>query len=358
MTMKLNGNGSEIVMKNIRIPSQVRGYIPYKDYLSGSEKLLYKMTSGNAPSSCSIEKDFVKTFDNVEYEYGLNTCEHVVFKDCTESSRVEVTAQKMSSSKKIKVTIDNHVYEVEIPNQETAASIKVNGKPKSYVTRSEEEKKRNSEFIALEKNFYEDVNTYVTSYEDGVYAIVSKLYGLSVYADKDSIEVNTFQHLFRNKACGLCGDLNDEKTADMKSAGECIMSSPKLSAYSYMIQQQCEGIPSEHKQQYLEESEKCIRKTTVPTEVSKIFNQKQSFYGKHLSEERNNQICFSKEKVNICTSSSLPKEVINKKVHYFCVSKDSQGLKYQRMAEQGDDIKEAFSFGTSYERFVSEPRKC
>jgi len=358
MTMKLNGNGSEIVMKNIRIPSQVRGYLPYKDYLSGSEKLLYKMTSGNAPSSCSIEKDYVKTFDNVEYEYGLNTCEHVVFKDCTESSRVEVTAQKMSSSKKIKVTIDNHVYEVEIPNQETAASIKVNGKPKSYVTRSEEEKKRNSEFIALEKNYYEDVNTYVTSYEDGVYAIVSKLYGLSVYADKDSIEVKTFQHLFRNKACGLCGDLNDEKTADMKSAGECIMSSPKLSAYSYMIQQQCEGIPSEHKQQYLEETQKCLRKTTVPTEVSKIFNQKQSFYGKHLSEERNNQICFSKEKVNICNSSSLPKEVINKKVHYFCVSKDSQGLKYQRMAEQGDDIKEAFSFGTSYERFVSEPRKC
>ena len=314
MTMKLQGNGSEIVMKNIRIPSQVRGYLPYNDNLSGSEKLVNKMTYGNAPSTCSIENGRVKTFDNVEYEYGLNSCEHVVFKDCTESSRVEVTAQKMSSSKKIKVTIDNNVYEVEIPNQETTASIKVNGKPKSYVTNSQKEKQSNSEFIAFENNYYEDVNTYVTSYEDGVYAIVSKLYGISVYADKKSIEVNTFQHLFRNKACGLCGDLNDEKTADIKSAGECIMSSPKLSAYSYMIEQQCEGIPSEHKQQYLEETRKCLRKTNIPTEVSKIFNQKQSFYGKHLSEERNNQICISKEKVNICSSSSLPNEVINKKV--------------------------------------------
>ena len=92
------------------------------------------------------------------------------------------------------------------------------------------------------------------------------------------------------------------------------MSSPKMSAYSYMIEQQCEGIPSEHKQQYLEETQKCLRKTTIPTEVSKIFNQKQSFYGKHLSEERNNQICISKEKVNICSSSSFPNEVINKKV--------------------------------------------
>merc|ERR1719234_2825642 len=289
---------------------------------------------------------------------GLNTCEHVVFKDCTESSRVEVTAQKMSSSKKIKVTIDNHVYEVEIPNQETAASIKVNGKPKSYVTNSQKEKQSNSEFIAFENNYYEDVNTYVTSYEDGVYAIVSKLYGISVYADKESIEVNTYQHLFRNKACGLCGDLNDEKTADIKSAGECIMSSPKLSAYSYMIEDQCEGIPSEYEQQYLEETQKCLRKTTVPTEVSKIFNHKLSFYRKHLSEERNNKICISKEKVNICRSSLTPDEVVINKVYFFCVSKDSQGLKYQRMADQGDDISDASSFGTSFERFISEPRKC
>jgi hypothetical protein len=308
----------------------------------------------------------VKTFDNVEYEYGLNHCEHVVFKDCTESSRVQVTAQKMSSSKKIKVTIDNHLYEVEIPNHGTQPSIKVNGESKTYVSKSQAmertlsmEKQRGSEFIALENNYYQDVNTFVTNYEDGVYAIVSKLYGISVYADKESLEVNTYQHLFRNKACGLCGDLNDEKTADIKSAGECIMSSPKLSAYSYMIEeQQCGGIPSEYKQQYLEETQKCLKKTTVPTEVSKIFNQKLSFNRKHLSEERNNKICISKEKVNLCSSSLTPNEVIIKKVQYFCVSKDSQGLMYQKMADQGDDISEAFSFGTSFERFVSEPIKC
>lgn len=31
---------------------------------------------------------------------------------------------------------------------------------------------------------------------------------------------------------------------------------------------------------------------------------------------------------------------------------------YQKMADQGDDISEAFSFGTSFERFVSDPIKC
>lgn len=327
MTMKVNGNEYEVVMKNLRIPSLIRGYLPFNDNLSGSERIVNKMTSGNSPSTCSIEKEYVNTFDNVEYEYGLNYCEHVVFKDCTESSRVEVTAQKMTSSKKIKVTIDNHLYEVEIPKHGTQASIKVNGEPKSYVSKSQAmertlsvEDQSGSEFIALENNYYQDVNTFVTNYEDGVYAIVSKLYGISVYADKESIEVKTYQHLFRNKACGLCGDLNDEKTADIKSAGECIMSSPKLSAYSYMIEEQCGGIPSEYKQQYLEETQKCLKKTTVPTEVSKIFNHKLSFYRKHLSEERNNKICISKEKVNLCSSSLTPNEVIIKKVKQRSVS--------------------------------------
>ena len=328
MTMKVDGNEYEVVMKNIRIPSLIRGYFPFNNNLSGSEKIVNKMTSGNSPSTCSIEKGYVNTFDRVKYEYALNSCEHVVFKDCTKSSRVTVTAQKMSSSKKIKVTIDNHLYEVEIPNHGTQASIKVNGESKSYVSKSQAmertlsmEKQSESEFIALENNYYQDVNTFVTNYEDGVYAIVSKLYGISVYADMESIEVNTYQHLFRNKACGLCGDLNDEKTADIKSAGECIMSSPKLSAYSYMIQeQQCGGIPSEYKQQYLEETQKCLKKTTVPTEVSKIFNHKLSFNRKHLSEERNNKICISKEKVNLCSSSLTPDEVIIKKVKQISVS--------------------------------------
>ena len=330
LTMIAKGNGVEIELTNIRIPSLIRGYLPLNNKLSGSEKLVNQMTSGNAPSTCSIENGQVKTFDNVEYEYGLNTCEHVIFKDCTESSRVEVTTQRMSSSSKVKVTIDNHVYEVEIPTHGTKPSIKVNGETKTYVTKSqnmqrilkqEEEhlkqynwEQRKSEFIALEDNYYQDANTFVSSYEDGVYAIVSKLYGMSVYADKDSIEVNTFQHLFRNKACGLCGDLNDEKTADIKSAGECIMSSPKLSAYSYMIEDQCEGIPPEDRQKYRDETQMCLKKETIPTDVSKVFNHKLASYEKHLSEERNNKICISKEKVNICNSSSSPKEVTNKKV--------------------------------------------
>merc|ERR1712126_186746 len=199
------------------------------------------------------------TFDNVEYQLNegqLNNCEHVIFKDCSEDSKVQVSIQQQSSSKKVKVMIDNHEYEVEIPSGGSRTTVKVNGQEKKNVSkqdhqlrderereeqrqqqrqyrsmsaqqqRDHDQEKRQvkkqqqmSEFVEQKHNYYSDKNTYVTSYQDGVYAVVSNLYGIAVYCEEDRIQVQSYQHMLRNRACGLCGDLNDEKTADVKSAG-------------------------------------------------------------------------------------------------------------------------------------------
>merc|ERR1719378_1879734 len=61
------------------------------------------------------------------------------------------------------------------------------------------------------------------------------------------VEVQSYQFILRNKACGLCGDLNGEKTADLKTTHQCIRSSPTLAAYSYMItDSSCQGVPSKY----------------------------------------------------------------------------------------------------------------
>ena len=321
---------NEYQINNIRVPKELQGLLPLNVRDSSTTNIMQKLTSGQSPSTCSIENGFVKTFDNVKYEYGLNDCEHVIFKDCSQSSRVEVSVQQKSSSKNVKVFIDGHQYEIEVPSTQTElATIKVNSEEKTYV-RSQElksrqqimqkmvqgEQKDQSEFVELTHNYYADKDTYVTSYEDGVYSVVSKLYGFSVYVDKDSIEVKTYQHILRNRACGLCGDLNDESTADVKSAQECVMSSPKLSAFTYMIQDSsCQGVPSQYQQQLTKETEQCVRKVTYPTQVTKVYSQPQYVSQKHLSEEKDNKICISKEQITVCSSSSNPEEVQAKKVN-------------------------------------------
>jgi len=320
-----------------------------------------------------------------------NDCEHVLFKDCSKSSRVEVSVQEKSSKKSVKVTIDNHQYELKVPSSSGnhQAVIKVNGAEKFYINKQDyekrkemEEKKENmeyqqitkqvrnqqettkaqreeTEFAEQKKNFYEDKGTYVTSYEDGVYGVISPRYGLAVYTDGKSVEVQTYQHLLRNKACGLCGDLNDEKVGDVKSPGSCIMSSPALAAQTYRITDQTCQAPSAEDEEKIrvETEEQCVKKETFPTQVSQIYSQAQPLYSKHLVEYKDNKICFSTKQVKVCHSN--PQKITQKKVSYYCLPKDSKSQMMQKMVEQGEYIPHQLDkYPISYSKIVSQPEQC
>merc|ERR1719341_187118 len=173
-------------------------------------------------------------------------------------------------------------------------------------------------------NVYEDEDTYVTNSEDGVYTIVSKKYEVSVEADGKRIQVDSYQHIFRNKATGLCGDLNGEQTADVKSSRRCMMSTPKLSALSFMIDDgKCKGVPQQEKSELQREEERCVKKEEIPTKVSSIFrseidsNRQPEL--RHLTEEIKGETCFSKDLVRVC-SRTYPKEIRAKRVEFTCVS--------------------------------------
>merc|ERR1711955_49548 len=144
-------------------------------------------------------------------------------------------------------------------------------------------------------------------------------------ADGESLEVRTFQHSLRNQACGLCGDLNDEKTADMKSAELCIMSSPQLAAYSYMVPDNtCKGVPTEHLNQFKAETDKCA------TKVTEVLQQKTVIAQKHLVEESINQVCMSKKQIPVCAP------------------KDTAGATLMRIAEHGEKIQSVEEYSTIF----------
>ena len=71
----------------------------------------------------------------------------MIFKDCSQSSRVEVSVQEKSSKKTVKVTIDNHQYELKIPSTSGSqqAVIKVNGEEKTYIKKQDYEKRKQVE---------------------------------------------------------------------------------------------------------------------------------------------------------------------------------------------------------------------
>jgi hypothetical protein len=226
--------------------------------------------------------------------------------------------------------------------------------------RKELEKQQKQKISEGVFNTYDDENTYVTRYEDGVYAIVSRKYGVSVYADGERIEVLTFKHLLKNKACGLCGDLNGEETADLKSPRQCVMSKPILGAYTYSIEGS-KGIPSMYHDQLRKEQEECTKKEDVLTKVSHIFRQMVEERSKpelrHLTEKRLGKICISMERVKTCAGSS-PSEIKTKLVRFTCLlERDAQV--WVKRAEGGDQIySELQGLPIHFTQSVYEPSQC
>jgi hypothetical protein len=419
----VTGNGEEVSVKNVRLGSYLRGVIPICTKDNFATQILQKLTRHNGPASCALEGGKINTFDGVEYEYDVSEDEHLVFGDCSSKKRVLVTAKKTSSEQKILMIVDNHKYEMDIRkasrfSRDSQATIRINGEekrlqsseevyqesmqvsqkiqkerqrvqsdlqqlrqkyssqPQMYAQqmyqqqmyqqqmqesqRKELEKQQKQKISEGELNTYDDENTYVTRYEDGVYAIVSRKYGVSVYADGERVEVLTFKHLLKNKACGLCGDLNGEETADMKSPRQCVMSKPMLGAYTYSIEGG-KSVPSMYHDQLRKEQEECIKKEDVPTKVSHIFRQMVEERSKpelrHLTEKRPGKICISMERVKTCAGSS-PNEVENRLVRFTCLlERDAQV--WVKRAEGGDQIySELQGLPIHFTQTVYEPSQC
>jgi len=415
LTVKISGNGEEVEVRDVRLTSATKGLLPICTRYNLGTKIMQKLTNFNAPSTCTLEAGKVNTFDRYEYDYSLNDCEHIIFTESSSRPRITVSSKETPQKQEVIMVVDGHKYAVEIKKQsrysrDNKAVIKVNGEVKEWRTLEQQQQHRypirqqqqqlqgqqhqllqqqqqfqqQHQQLQLQQqqlqqqqqqqqkrsyetetyNVYDDEDTYVTNSEDGVYFIVSKKYGVSVQADGKRMEVSSYQHILRNKATGLCGDLNGERTADIKSSKKCLLSEPKLSALSFMVEDgKCRGIPREEKAELEREEEKCVRKEEIPTKVSSIFRSeletKRQPELMHITEETRGtrgETCFSKELVRVC-SRSYPKEIRAKQVEFTCKS----GVKVEalkRRAGAGELIGELKKSPTRFVQTIYEPKQC
>merc|ERR1719481_612110 len=305
VTLVVDANEQKTIAKNLRY-SLPLPMLPIQVRESAIVHAIERVTQYGLPTTCAIENNKVRTFDKMVYDYALNNCEHVAFRDCTAMPKV-----------------------------------------------------------AGRTSLFEDKSNRVVLHEDGVFEIFSLKYGMAVLADHEAVEVKTFQWALRNLACGLCGDMNDEKTADLKSAGKCVMSQPKLAALSYMVEDgQCEGIPAQLKPVYQKEASECKKVEVVPAKVLDLFQHMQhqnkvSSMLKHIVIEMGQKICISKQQMKVCGSQGSPKGIMQQReVELFCLPKDREGMTMRQMAESGDKIERASSYPTESVAIVYEPEMC
>merc|ERR1712203_782864 len=319
------GNGKEVEIHDIRLGNLFTKVLPISTKYPLTTSILQKLTNYTTPSRCIIESGIVETFDRMNYTYPLNDCEHVV-------------------------VVDGRKYEVVI-NKETRFS----RGGKAIIKIDEEVKEFNT--------VMEHLDTIVTKYLDGVYTIYSRKYGVEIVADGERLEVRSYPILFRDRVTGLCGDLNGEWLADLKTPKQCILPVPKLTAMTFMLEEQCSGIPQQEKSELQKLEGKCIRKEEIPTRVTKVFQSHVILKMKssetelrHIFVEMGEKICFSKELIRGC-SKTYPKEIISKKIPFTCISGPHAKVIKNRVIA-GESVEESSTLPAEFLQTVYEPKQC
>merc|ERR1712042_172969 len=344
------GNGKEVEIHDIRLGNLFTKVLPISTKYPLTTSILQKLTNYTTPSRCIIESGKVETFDRMNYTYPLNDCEHVVFAERTTKPRVVVLTKKTPQKQHIKLVVDGRKYEVVI-NKETRFS-----RGGEAIIKIDEEVK---EFNTV----MEHLDTIVTKYLDGVYTIYSRKYGVEIIADGERLEVRSYPILFRDRVTGLCGDLNGEWLADLKTPKQCILPVPKLTAMTFMLEEQCSGMTQQEKSELRKFEGKCIKKEEIPTRVTKVFESHVVLKMKssetelrHTFVEMGEKICFSKELIREC-SKTYPKEIISKKIPFTCISGPHAKVIKSRVIA-GESVEELSTLPTEFLQTVYEPKQC
>merc|ERR1711973_442711 len=314
-------------------------------------KVLQKMTRHAAPSTCLVEPREITTFDGKTYRYTVNDCEHIIFAEESSRPRIFVSNKKTPSKHVVSMVVDGEKFEVEIPRetrhtQRQQATLKVNNQVQQIQQQQQQQREEIKE-------------THVTRHEDGVYSIHSYKYGVEVIADGERLMVRTNELVFRNRATGLCGDLNGEETADLKTGRECILSESELTGLRFMLEDgKCRGIPKEKKTQIEREEERCVKEEVEPTIVSGIVTPKRSnpIERRHLIEKQGQKSCFSKNMIRSCNQST-PKEVRARQVGYVCMNGPKANV-MERRVKSGERVPEFQNMPTDFSQTVYEPSQC
>jgi len=358
-------------IRNIRLLGLTKSLFPFPVLNEVPTVLSQKMSALEVPTACRVEPNIFTTFDNKTVSYKINDCEHVLVLDGSRKFPIGVLAKTVSGEKKM-VKILSGVSEVELMPVSTGMKVLING----------EVVRINAGEVVKKMSSTGSVIAFVKRYVDNVYLVTIPSQSLTVVTDGVSIEVAAPRYL-KARAVGLCGDMNNEVSADLKTPRMCVMPSP-LAAVSYILNKsgnspsfpQCSGIPSQYREEFLRESQKCTKEHIIPTPIMSLYKSINSLNKPtsraHMIENQGSKLCISRQMLKVCqgqlpTTSSWsgrsmgkPLSIKQMPVEFVCFE-HSTGLaqSLEQRALSGESLNlELSELPTTYRKVVVEPVSC
>merc|ERR1712223_1523915 len=315
---------------------------------------------------CTLEGKHISTFDNRTTKADMDDCFHLVSGDCSKAMSYGVLVRSLESSsnyspetmKEVKVFLGR--MEITMKPEGDHITVRVNGSP-IEVPKVEWKVLKNEEGHIVAK---------IIMTKDNV--VILKSSKVNVLFDGKRVKVEG-SNLLKNKLCGLCGDNNNKKIADVPSPRQCLLSKPKLEVASYRVSlpsKRCSPLPGHVRAELERETERCTKFSNKPTSgISTLSMRSESLYGygsecrRHHHEivERHSgkELCFSMIPMLECGSSCHPAGQRVKRVGYTCMPKDDRVT--QHIAEKvrrGEVVDELVNMPEAYSVMKYMPVDC
>ncbi|CAB4065733.1 unnamed protein product [Lepeophtheirus salmonis] len=346
-------------------------HIKYKEHGFEWDVSNIRLPKNSYPTHPPIEfpPTLSQTFDNKTYPYTLNDCEHLIVKDCSGLWPMAVTARKAGSQMEVKMIVGKHVVVMSPLQSSVINNITVNGIHiplvegglYKYIEPVNESSGSSIPPSSTPGPLLSSLGPISTegrtvikfwSYLDGTVVVKHIKTGLIVIFDGERIEVNPPAFL-SSKACGICGDMNGESSADLAS--------PKMNLVK-------ESLHLKKKTKFEKESHECVLKkiSVTPledliTRLIKVRSGPLGIISKHLIEYRanGNEICFSQRVLDICGGRSVPVIGHMASTPFTCLQSYSHLAKHlKERVVANEEIPELMKYPTTYNRMIEEASNC
>jgi hypothetical protein len=270
VSLKVESPEDQTEYKNIRLPSYLQGVLPLVAGQNPVEQSYKALTGESLLAKCVVGQGYIQTFDKKTYSYQIDECEHVTASDCSGDNdhAVMVLTKEVNGMKHITILAGQTKIMVgpaqAYINQVEQYTITVNG--------VQQELSKNKK-ISLTSD--KKISAILT--EDKTVVIFTPSSRITHSGKTVEIEETG---LADGSHCGLCGDYNKDKRADLKSPKKCIFKSDSLFGKSYRSKSsQCTPLTPQTQQKIKEEEMNCAKYEIKKTHVSSIYSsgQKDSY---------------------------------------------------------------------------------
>merc|ERR1712002_284237 len=231
-------------------------------------------------AKCTIGQGYVQTFDKMSYSYHVDECDHMITSDCSKDLSHAVLAKEVNGMKH--VTLFHEQSKIELRPAQAYSN---------YV--DEYHLTVNGQRVELQKNqkiTLQSSQEPVTVYWSNDNTVVINTPNTRLVHSGKTVTVEEKSNP-DGSHCGLCGDYNLDKRADVKSSKGCVFSSYWLAAQSYRSKSsQCRPLSVETLDKIRSEETRCVKFEIKKTNTRSVFESE-------LREKTVSFVCLPKGRI-------------------------------------------------------------